>query len=288
MLLTLAPMINPNICEPPYLKKALSYIEHELSDDYHFIISRTNSPEETEQFRKCIIPGKKNIFLNMSDEFFVQPKFLDQLFLVFRTCNIRSCYDNKKIFPIPLGYSCGFRYDYNTDDYKTFEQPKKSLIEREYDFCFSGQRAPVRESCFNAMDRIKNDFKTKINTTAFFGMGLKLSDYYAMLQNTKISIVPHGAVLFESFRYFESFESNNIVITSYPMRNPEYAHWYYDGSPAIVLNDWSELTKELVTNLLRSESLAEYEIKNKEYFENRVSAKAVGTFILDKIRNAEK
>lgn len=271
--------------EPPLLFRALRHIENELDDTYHFIICRTNNDDEKRVFESLIMPDRKNVFIYLSDEFERTAPFIDRLFMVFRTCNVSHLYDNKKVFPIPLGYSSGSRFDFNNSTYVDAEKPKKSLVDREYDFFFSGQWAPVRDECINRLYYLKNHFNGFLKVTSRFGDGLPLDEYYKTMQNSKIAIVPHGAVLFESFRYCEAFESNNIVITSYPLYDQRYNHWYYHDSPAIVLHDWSELTVELMSGLLQKERLADFDKKNKEYFDTHLSYKAIGNYILNKVKN---
>ena len=72
-------MINIKICEPPYLLKILNHLKNDLSDDYNFIIARTNNNLEIEQFKNCILKNKKNILILLSDEAGITPPFLDEL-----------------------------------------------------------------------------------------------------------------------------------------------------------------------------------------------------------------
>ena len=103
------------------------------------------------------------------------------------------------------------------------------------------------------------------------------------MSNSKISIVPLGAVVPESFRYFESFENNCIVITTYP-KNSIYGNWFYENSPAIFLDNWSELNDNLIHNLLKIEKLNEFDILNLNYFNKNISTEGVSNYILKKIK----
>ena len=135
------------------------------------------------------------------------------------------------------------------------------------------------------LNKIKNNYKCIINTTNGFAKGFNLNEYYKLMQDSKIALVPNGAVIPESFRYFEAFESNCIVITTYPVYDDRYNHWYYDNNPAIILNNWNQLNKELLNKLLKKEQLEQYEILNKEYFDRCVSSKGVANFMINIIRN---
>jgi len=285
MIITIAPMVDPNICEPPYFLEILKHIENDLNDDYHFIISRTNSTEEIEQFKSCIIQGKKNILILLSDEAGIKPYFLDELCMVFRTYSNSRLHDDNKIFSVPCGYSCGYGGFFGKSDWKydNKEESKIPLIDREFDIFFSGQVSPNRIECVRSLQKIKGYFNSKVNITNGFAKGYELDEYYSLMQNSKIAIVPNGAVVPESFRYFEAFESNCIVISSFPIGNNIYNNWFYDNSSAIFLNNWSELTKDLVEDLLKLENLKKYDKLNRDYFNESISTKGVSKYMLDKI-----
>ena len=276
MKITIAPMVDPNVWEPPYLTKILSNMI-ELDDSYHFIISRTNTYDEIQQFKSCIIPGLKNILILLSDEQGIIPYFMEDLFLVFRTYNRRDLYDNVKIFPIPCGY-----YSKN-DDVENSEV--KLLKDRKYDMFYSGQQAPNRISAIQNVNKIKDNFNSLINVTDGFAKGYTSDEYYNFLRDSKIAIVPNGAVVPESFRYFEAFRTNCVVITSYPTYSDQFNHWFYENSPAIFIRDWNELTIEMVENILKEENLNKYDSLNKEYFDRCISPKGVSNYMMNVIKN---
>jgi hypothetical protein len=163
------------------------------------------------------------------------------------------------------------------------EKPKRLLREREYDIFYSAQWSPNRVECINQLNKVKNNFKSIVNITDGFAKGFKLEEYYELMSNSKISIVPLGAVVPESFRYFESFENNCIVITTYP-KNSIYGNWFYENSPAIFLDNWSELNDNLIHNLLKIEKLNEFDILNLNYFNKNISTEGVSNYILKKIK----
>ena len=282
MLLKFSKMVNEYECENLYIKEIYNCLKDKLDDSYNFIVARTNTPQEVQQFKEDIITSKKNILLFKSDEIGIIPPFLDDLFLVFRTYNNTNLVDYKKIFPIPCGYATSFDYSYNNSIYDRKE--KKNLINREYDFFFSGQMSPERNEMVNILNSIKNKYNCIVNSTDKFASGYILNDYYDLLSNSKIAFVPKGVVIPESFRYFEGFECNCIVITTLP-HNDLYNIWYYEKSPAIFLNNWNELTEDLINKLLVKDNLENYELLNKEYFNNYISTKAVSNYILEKINS---
>lgn len=276
-------MVEPYKWELPYLLKTLEFLKKDLDNSYHFIIARTNNPTEIAQYKKTLKNDKKNILILLSDEAGIKPYFQEQLFLTFRTYNRKVLFDNVNIFPIPCGF-CGANKGFV---YENMEQEKKPLIDREYDVFYSGQVSPNRMTFINKIKSIKDNFNSIIQITNGFAQGFSLEDYYKYMSNSKICLVPDGAVIPESFRYFEAFENNCIVITSYPKNNDMYNHWYYEKSPAIFIKDWNELSVEMIKNLLESKELNKYNIKNKEYFENYLSSKSLSNYILEKIKNKE-
>lgn len=290
MIITIAPMVYPKVFETPYFLRALDLIKDKLDDTYHFIIARTNCKEEIQEFKNCIKDNYKNILILLSDEVGIIPPFLGDLFLVFRTYNRTGLYDNNKIFPVPCGYSygCDGLFGNSNWEYVDAEKEKKSLIERDYDLFFSGQSRPDN-SCFNYANNIKNKFNSIIQLNKSFASGFNLEDYYEYMRNSKICLVPSNDCFgyYESFRYFEAFESNSIVIAKYPSSINKYDHWYFKDSPAIFLNNWSELTEDLVKNLLTEDSLKKYEILNKKYFDEKISIKAISNYILNIIKSKE-
>lgn len=286
MNVTIAPMVSPKVCEPPYFLEIFNKLEPYLDDSYHFIITRTNNSEEIYQFKKCIISGKKNILILLSDEAGLRvPYFLDELFLVFRTYSNADLCDNKKVFAVPCGYSCGYdgyfgnnNWEYNVN----INTPK--LSDRKYDIFYSGQNSPNRIECVQNLLKIKDNFNSIVNITNGFARGYTLDEYYSIMRNSKIAIVPNGAVVPESFRYFEAFESNCIVISSFPI-NSKYDNWFYKDSPAIFLKSWNELSIELISNLLNLNNLKKYDILNKKYFEDNISTEGVSKYMLNIIKS---
>lgn len=283
MIITYAKMVGERECENVYINDFLEPLKNVLDDTYHFIIARTNNKEEILEFEKTIINGKKNILLLKSDEAGITPYFIDRLFLVFRFYNNKLLYDDKKIFALPCGYASNFDFAYNDSVYDN-NNDKMELTKRNNDIFFSGQLTTYnRQSMKNSVDKIRNNYNYTLNYTSGFARGFELDEYYKKMSDSKICLVPDGAVVPESFRYFEAFETNAIVITTYPIKNDNYNHWYYDKSPAIFLDDWSQLNDDLIRKLLTEKSLIDNFKKSKEYFNNYIEPKAISEYILDKI-----
>ncbi len=283
MIVKYAPMVNSAECENLYIDKFLEPLKNNLDDSYNFIIARLNQPNDIAQFKNTIVEGKKNILILKSDEAGRIPPFMDKLFLVFRFYNKKNLYDDNKIFSLPCGYSSDFGYQYNTSHYDG-DIEKPPLIEREYDIFFSGQAlTPNRKNMKLYADKLSSKFNSILNYTEGFARGFLLEEYYKKMSNSKICLVPDGSVIPESFRYFEAFEVYSTVITTYPIRNDMFNHWYYNESPAVFLNDWSQLTEELITSLLTKEKLVENFEKSKLYFDKYISPNSISKYILEKI-----
>ena len=281
-------MINLNICEPPYILKALESIRNEINDDYNFIISRIQNSNDKNQYEECILEGKINILIHLSDEAGIPPPHLDRLHLVFRTYSNKSIHDDKKIFAIPCGYSCGYDGYFNNDKWIYKEFDIKPLKDREYDIFYSGQFSKSRISCIDSLNLIKDKYKSIVNITDGFAHGYGLEEYYKIMSNSKIAIVPEGVAVPESFRYFESFLSNCIVITTFPVHLDIYNNWFYKNSPAVFIKDWSQLTEKLLNSILYDDDKIDmYDRYNKIYFDENISTEAIGRYILDKIKKIE-
>jgi len=275
-------MVHPEVADAPYFLEILSNLKDKLDDTFHFIISRLNTSEEIVQFHNCIKNDKKNILILLSDEKGIIPPFLEKLYLVFRTYSNSNLVDNKKIFPVPCGFSFGYGGFFGNSDWKYKQTTKKLLVDRKYDIFYSGQFSQNRQDCINVLNNLKNNYNCIVNITDGFAKGFKLEEYYNFMSDSKISIVPNGCVVPESFRYFESFENNCIVVTTFP-RNTIYGNWFYNNSPAIFLEEWSQLTNELVDTLLRPDELKKFDIVNQKYFEHNISPLGISNYIYKQI-----
>jgi hypothetical protein len=293
MNIKISEIVDPDIWEPPYILESLRYLS-DLSDDYNFIIARTNNIDELNILKNNIITGKKNVLILLSDEVGINnwkdgPYFMrDELHCIFRTYNNRTLYDNEFIYPIPCGFSCGVGVhseDGNKNIYRDFNFCSRPLKDRKYDIFFSGQLDSHRKECLHYVNKISNSFNCLINPTTSFAKGFSLNEYYDHLENSKIAIVPRGVCVPESFRYFESMKSGCIIISSYPVNDKNFQIWYYEKSSAIFLENWSQLTKELVEDILQVNNLNKYDLLNKEYFESTVSPKSLSIYIRKILEN---
>src|SRR5574343_554372 len=127
--------INPHFCERQYFKEVLTKLQslNIFDDSFNFII--TNCEDNSLPLYEN---GKKNIIIYLSDEYGITKNWFGKVDVIFRTYPRERFFDNIKIFPIPCGLVM--------PDFVTYkmEQPKKKLIERKYDYFYSGQLCPNR------------------------------------------------------------------------------------------------------------------------------------------------
>lgn len=280
-------MVDKYECENDYIDSILHHIMQGSGSDYHFLIARANNKEEKNAIEGCIIEGMKNVLILKSDEKGIVPPFLDRFVAVFRAFNTTKTCDAVKIFPIPCGYASIFNYEYNNQAYAPDCEPLP-LHEREYDMFFSGQVfGQNRKQMKSALDRISRFFKCCFHYTDGYAKGLPLAEYNRKMLSSRIAVVPKGATGYdgESMRYFEAVRARCSIITSYDFQNPLHDHWYYEGSPAIIVRDWSQLTPQLVDSMLRRDNLDFAFHEAKKYFSERVDPSAVARYMLSKLES---
>ena len=132
--------------------------------------------------------------------------------------------------------------------------------------------------------RKKNlDVKFNLTITSDFNAARSADEksYSEKMMDSKICLVPRGTSL-ETYRFFEAIRYGCIVITEIlPSR------WFYNGSPAIRINDWSEL-EEILDKLINNKLL----IKKKHqeslaWWKTRCSEIAVGNYLVEKLNYLE-
>jgi hypothetical protein len=82
--------------------------------------------------------------------------------------------------------------------------------------------------------------------TEWFGKGLAPDEYARTLADTKIAICPPGFVSHETIRHWEAMRLGCVVISA-----PLPPNRFYQNSPILQLEDWSEL-KPTITRLLEN------------------------------------
>lgn len=253
-----------NSCETHYILSICELIKQKL-EDYSIVVT-TNKKQlpKTENEKKIsILVSDENIGTWSTAR---ELPLYCGMYPVFRQFNTNpNCFDNERVFPIPLGY--------NSTGYQMKQSyPEKKISERQYDFVYTGQYHGNRAQLLTQLLKIKNDFNCIVNITNGFRQGYDIDTYYQMMGDSKISF----AVVNESFRYYESMISNCVTITV-----DAIDRWYYENSPVIKLKSWNDLTADYVKNLL-SKNLDSYQEKIKKYNKEKISTEAVSDYIIKK------
>jgi hypothetical protein len=196
-----------------------------------------------------------------------------------------------RIYDIPLGYS-------NQEDLSI-----KPIDQRNYDVFFAGSvvhrsrrkwsllkwietpKSLSRNQMLSEITKIQKHYK-KINIELSLSSGFLASyesektaerSYSEKMMDTKICLVPRGTSV-ETFRFFEAMRYGCLIITEQlPSR------WFYQGSPAIQLNDWSELEELLERIIDDKHFLYEKHQEGLIWWKKKCSEVAVGNYIAEKL-----
>ena len=148
---------------------------------------------------------------------------------------------HKKYYKLPLG---------TPQHLKNFVP---QYIDKKYDLYFGGQITHSRRR------QLSNAIKTLSNAlfkpTEGFAQGDQPKDYYANLTSAKIAPSPSGAVVIESFRFYEALEMLSLPIADVidPQGNViKYYDFIFEGEiPIKLIKNWHSLTNvvpELLNN----------------------------------------
>lgn len=217
------------------------------------------------------------------------PSSLKYTFIRFRSL-LSSTFKIAPMYDIPLGY------------YNQLDLPIKDIKARRYDVSFAGSvvheyylvwsvkrwlntpKSVSRKKMIAALDKIKKEhpaFRVKLSITSGFeaAWSADASSYSQELMDTKICLVPRGAVL-ETFRFFEALRYGCVVITeALPSR------WFYDGSPAVRVENWTDLER-ILKKLIEDERLMQRKHQESlEWWRTKCSEAAVGTYIAEKLNS---
>jgi hypothetical protein len=197
------------------------------------------------------------------------------------------------IYDIPLGYA------------RQLDLPIKDIEKREYDVSFAGSiqhgnysrwsfkywfdnpKSLSRKRMISSVKKLKvkyPEFEIELAITSSFGSSKDMLDknsYSENMMNTKICLVPRGTS-FETFRFFEAMRYGCIVVgEALPYR------WFYDGSPAIQVNDWSELGIILPRLLENKALIREKYQESLNWWETKCSEDIVGDYMAEKLNSVE-
>ena len=204
-----------------------------------------------------------------------------------------STVKNAFIYDIPLGY------------FNQLDLPIKPIEDRLYDVSFAGSieqkihsiwswkywlkssKIIARKKMVSAIDYIREEnpnikFDLTINSHFGASRAADARSYSEQTMDTKICLVPRGTS-FETYRFFEAIRYGCIVVTeALPSR------WFYDDSPAIKINDWSELM-EIVDKLVGNQELmTKKHQESLDWWKTKCSEVAVADYISQKLNHVEK
>ena len=123
---------------------------------------------------------------------------------------------------------------------------------KDNDLYFGGQITHSRrQQLAKAIQTMPNAL---FKPTAGFAQGDKPIDYYRTLPSAKVAPVPSGAIVIDSFRFYEAIEMLCLPIADRIDPNGNYVEFYknvfgYD-IPVVHVSNWSELSS-LVPKLLK-------------------------------------
>lgn len=302
------PNVVDSLGQPPhisgesvFLQRVFAELERELGDRFHkftFVVHRWKFGERDERPISLDPGGLKRILILICDE---KGLFPLQRFpgyeRVFRAYGKPSPGDSWHPFPIGYFESAG------TEDPVPFER-------RTHTVFFSGYLNRNRIGLYKQFNRLfwlprrnllgrhlrelarrivekfcsKRDFSGQISGsiiqfTEWFGKGYPPEEYARILANTQIAICPPGFVSHETIRHWEAMRMGCVIVSA-----PLPAIPFYDGSPIIQLEDWSELRSLLDRLLADPAELLKRHLAMRDWWENVASEPAIARYMAGIIR----
>ena len=108
--------------------------------------------------------------------------------------------------------------------------------------------------------------------------GLSKTDYYFLLQQTKISLCPRGNFV-ETFRLFESARFGCVILV-----DPLPDCWYYENHPFIEVRDWRKIKSAIEALRKDSQALEQLGERSRKWWDEVASPAAVGRKIARAVR----
>jgi len=286
-------------CETEYFENVLFCIKSALQSafgDYIFVLYADSRIVENSMYDFIADNSKikKVVVLYFSDEKSTIPHSLMQtgVYAVFKNyMPTELLYGN--LFHLPLGYL------------KTTKHfPVVDINKRKINVFFSGALHGTRLKFFKNFTVIRflpmrywlsvfHYFKKLVSHTydSFypssyirfnkhgFRSGMSPQLYSEMLYDSKIALCPKGILSAETFRHFEAMRAGCVIISE---QLPQT--FFYQGSPMLSIDDWSQVDS-IIKDLLRSpEKLAGIHRRTLVWWEEVCSERAVAGYIVAKLR----
>lgn len=116
----------------------------------------------------------------------------------------------------------------------------------------------------------------QIAFTEWFGKGLAPAEYAKVLADTKIAICPPGFASNETIRHWEAMRLGCVIVSAPLPRNR-----FYEGSPIIQLDDWSELLPLLRHLLANPSELRQHHEATVDWWNKTCSEAAVADYMAE-------
>jgi len=259
-------------CETKYLNRIVDILIDKLTGDYSIVITpNLRIVPETKYPKIVILTGDE------LGNFGMNPYPNQNVVAVFRIFNRIGRFDDKRIFPIPIGYNWTMHSDRTKKMVRMY--PEKKISERKYDIFYSGQPCNYdRAVLVDRLNKFSNKFTILNQTNSSFRTGIPIDDYYKILGDTKIALAPDGTSV-DTFRFVEAFGSGCIVIST---RKDDL--WYYKDCPVFLINSWFDLTEDLISYILSLNVDDIYE-RNLKYYKEKLSEESVASYMIEKIND---
>ncbi len=193
-----------------------------------------------------------------------------------------------RIYPIPLGYA------------NQVELPVRPLDERRYDLAFAGSVVHKPYPLWSpkrwfqtpksyARNTMLGVLEWLVSHRTDWALDLKITDSYRAIRtadpneyshrmmDTRICLAPRGTS-FETFRYFEGMRYGCIVVTEFLP-----ARWFYDGAPAVIIDDWRDLEDVLDALLADPKQMEERHQASLRWWRERCSPEALGRYMAETV-----
>jgi len=255
-----------NLCETYYFD-GISDILNNIISGYSIIFTADFKTLPDTKYKKIVILGgdeSGDAGLNPYSQY-------NDVVAVFRFYNKADRYDNKYIYPIPIGYNCRSNGSLMIRMY-----PEKKISERTYDIFYSGQTLEWRKPLVSKLDELNKYFNILYQSTPSFRQGMDINEYYQTMGDSKVCVCPDGTVV-DTFRFIEACGSGCIIITT-----PKPNLWYYHNAPVFIIDNWGLLTREYIENIL-NEDMEDIRNATLDYYHQYLSAEAVANYIKDNI-----
>jgi hypothetical protein len=282
--------------ESLFLQRLFANLKSELGDQFHeftYVLHRWKFSDKGDNFIELQPGGSGKILIVLCDEKEVFPlhRFPGYDF-VFRAYGKPSSNDSWHPFPVGYFEAAG------KEDPVPFESRKITVF-------FSGYLNRNRIDVFKQFNRLlwiprrnlpgryfrelarrivekfchKRDFSEHIHGsiiqfTEWFGKGYPPEQYARILADAKIAICPPGFVSHETIRHWEAMRMGCVIISAPLPANP-----FYEGSPIIQLEDWSELRPTLDRLLDNPEELMLRHQAMLSWWENVTSEPAIAHYL---------